>query len=60
MPNSRPVCSTEASFSAAYLCRQVAALNEGHCYGKVTLAQISEKARMLGPRSSAVTVGSSG
>lgn len=38
---------------------QVAVHDTGRCCGKVTLAQIGEKARMLGPRSSAVTVGSS-
>lgn len=47
MPNSRPVCSPEAFFSAAHLCGQVAVRDAGSCCGKVTLAQISEEARML-------------
>lgn len=59
-PNSRPVCPTEASFSVARLCGQVTVRKAGHCHGgKITLVQMGEAARMLGPRSSAVTVGSS-
>lgn len=57
-PNSSLVCSTEASSSAADLCWQVAVRHMGRCCGKVALAQMGEKARMLGPRSSAVAVGS--
>lgn len=60
MPNSRPVCSTEASFCSPPL-GQGGRWDAGRCYDKVT--RTSEqwvKARILGPRSSAVTVGSSG
>lgn len=57
MPNSRPVCSTKASFSAVPLHWQVVERDAGCCRGKVTVAQIGEEARMLGPRSAAVTAG---
>lgn len=60
MPNSRPVCSTEASFSAAHRWGRRLYGMQAAVMTRSQVPQSSEKARILGPRSSAVTVGSSG